>query len=124
VEWTQNVEQVLPGVAIIASHWEVFVTPIVTLVLGGLVLTAVKPSVGWLSRAISTQIHSDIKDSLLPDIEAMLDEKLSMIRSELSTNGGTSVKDRVDAIDMRLANVEQQLEIRLLASDEVGGTPV
>jgi hypothetical protein len=124
VEWTQNVEQVVPGVAIIASHWEVFVTPIATLVLGGLILTAVKPAVGWLSRAISAQIHTDIKDSLLPDIEAMLDEKLSMIRSELSTNGGTSVKDRVDAIDMRLANVEQQLEIRLLASDEVGGTPV
>lgn len=63
----------------------------------------------YLTRAVALMVVSQIGDSLQPLWQADLDDALEPIRSEVTTNGGGSLKDRV-------LSVERQLE-QLLTAD-------
>jgi predicted ThiF/HesA family dinucleotide-utilizing enzyme len=67
----------------------------------------------WMARTISGQVVDAIGDSLQRrwrlDIDDALGDALEPIHAELKTNGGTSLKDQVSSIGIRLGNIESQL---------------
>jgi hypothetical protein len=67
----------------------------------------------WFARTISRQVVDAIGDSLQvrwrADIDAALDDALASINAELKTNKGSSLKDHVAAISLRLSNIEAQV---------------
>lgn len=71
----------------------------------------------WFARTISSQVVAAIGDSLQKrwrkDIHNELAKALAPIHAELKTNGGTSLKDQVSSISLRMGNIESQLETRL-----------
>lgn len=83
-------------------------------VAGGAIVVAF---LRWSWKGAINQIVSDIERRILPKHRDMLDHAIEPIRRELTVNGGEGLKDRVISIEQRLANVEQQLEIRLLVSE-------
>lgn len=60
----------------------------------------------WLLRAVANQIVREIQ----PHWQHDLTDALAGIREELTTNGGSSIKDQVSEIWLRMGNLEQQIE--------------
>lgn len=77
----------------------------------GMVLAAAFMWTGkYVVKAIAGAVVDDIGDALQERWETAIDERLAPIKDELTTNGGSSVKDRVNDMWLRFGNVEQQLE--------------
>lgn len=92
-------EQIVVGVVIGVT------VPVVILIL--------RFSSKWMARTISGQVVDAIGDSLQKRWRGDIDAALEPIHAELKTNGGTSLKDQVSSISLRMGNVESQIEAYL-----------
>lgn len=97
-------------------------------VFGGLALAGGIWTARWITRSISHEVVDAIGDTLSERWNKDMERALRPLKTELETNGGFTLKDRVLIMDGRLSDIERQLEMDLLRhkfeTDDIDGEPI
>lgn len=76
-------------------------------------------------EAFADALVDKLETRLAPRWAADIDDRLEAIEQEFQTNGGETLRDRVDSLASSMNNVQQQIELWLQRDefDQPSGTP-